>query len=192
MINEEKRELIDIFIPNESKEDVSETSKLQKLMDFDVPDKGFEEKIYIVLYRIIGSTVDDFDGLFDVCKGRTETYETIKNHFISGMDIDIHNSKIITETKLKDKNNDKKYFLIPFDECISIYAFFNSVTSYYGDDEFSIEDYNVSKTDNDSEETYQRSKEQKEFEENIIQSLKDDKFSISFASNDKSATEIDI
>lgn len=184
MANEEKKELIEIFIPNDPDEG---KPKLQKLMDFDVPTKSFEEKIYIVLYRINGATVDDFDGLFDVRIGRTETYESIKTHLMSGMDIDIHNSKIITEVKLKDKNDDKKYFLIPFDECISIYAFFNSVSSYYSDDDFNIEDYNTSKTDNDEEEVYQRSKEQKEFEEDILQSLKNDKFSISFMNNNSSS-----
>ena len=66
---------------------------------------------------------------------------------------------------------------------ISIYAFFNSVSSYYSDDDFDIEDYNISKTDNDEEEVYKMSKEQKDFESTIMQSLKDDKFSISFKSN---------
>ena len=181
MTSENKKDLIEIFIPNDPEDE--EKPKLQKIMDFNVPTKSFEEKIYIILYRINGATVDDFDGLFDVRIGRTETYESIKMHLTSGMDIDIHASKIITEVKLKDKNEDKKYFLIPFDECISIYAFFNSVSSYYSDDDFDIEDYNISKTDNDEEEVYKMSKEQKDFESTIMQSLKDDKFSISFKSN---------
>ena len=186
MALDNQKELIDIFIPNDPDEG---KPKLQKLMDFDVPDKSFEEKIYIILYRINGSTVDDFDGLFDVRTGRTETYESIKTHLISGMDIDIHASKIITEVKLRDKNDDKKYFLIPFDECISIYAFFNSVRSYYSDDEFDIEDYNTSKTDKDENIEYKMTKEQKDFENTILQSLKDDKFSISFKSGKDSSTE---
>ena len=179
----EKKELIEAFIPNDP--DYNKP-KLQKAMDFDVRTKSIEEKTYIILYRISGATVEDFDGLFDVKIGRTETYESIKSHLMSGMDIDIHASKIITEIKLKDKNEDKKYFLIPYDECISIYAFFNSVRSYFPDDDFDIEDYNITKTDLDDEETIQRSREQKEYEETILQSLKDDKFSISFMNNNSS------
>lgn len=195
MINmDEKNEkkLIDVFIPNEVDETTSgkKNNNLKKVMDFTVPPKSYEEKTYIILYKICGSSVDDCDGLFDIEIGRTNTYETIKSHLISGMDIDIHSSKIITETKLKDKNNDDKYFLIPFDECISIYAFFNSVSSYY-DDEFDIEDYNNLKTDNDSDEELERSKEQKEYEEDIMKSLKDDKFSVSFM-NTKSSNGINV
>lgn len=196
MINmDEKNEkkLIDVFIPNEVDETTSEkkNNNLKKVMDFTVPPKSYEEKTYIILYKICGSSVDDCDGLFDIEIGRTNTYETIKSHLISGMDIDIHSSKIITETKLKDRNNDDKYFLIPFDECISIYAFFNSVSSYYSDDEFDIEDYNNLKTDTDSDEELERSKEQKEYEEDIMKSLKDDKFSVSFM-NTKSSNGINV
>ena len=195
MINmDEKNEkkLIDVFIPNEVDETTSEkkNNNLKKVMDFTVPPKSYEEKTYIILYKICGSSVDDCDGLFDIEIGRTNTYETIKSHLISGMDIDIHSSKIITETKLKDRNNDDKYFLIPFDECISIYAFFNSVSSYY-DDEFDIEDFNNLKTDNDSDEELERSKEQKEYEEDIMKSLKEDKFSVSFM-NTKSSNGINV
>lgn len=192
MDEKNEKKLIDVFIPNEVDETTSEkkNNNLKKVMDFTVPPKSYEEKTYIILYKICGSSVDDCDGLFDIEIGRTNTYETIKSHLISGMDIDIHSSKIITETKLKDKNNDDKYFLIPFDECISIYAFFNSVSSYY-DDEFDIEDYNNLKTDNDSDEELERSKEQKEYEEDIMKSLKDDKFSVSFM-NTKSSNGINV
>lgn len=192
MNEKNEKKLIDIFIPNEADGTDSEkkNNNLKKVMDFTVPPKSYEEKTYIILYKICGSSVDDCDGLFDIEIGRTNTYETIKSHLISGMDIDIHSSKIITETKLKDKNNDDKYFLIPFDECISIYAFFNSVSSYY-DDEFDIEDFNNLKTDNDSDEELERSKEQKEYEEDIMKSLKEDKFSVSFM-NTKSSNGINV
>ena len=192
MDEKNEKKLIDVFIPNEVDETTSEkkNNNLKKVMDFTVPPKSYEEKTYIILYKICGSSVDDCDGLFDIEIGRTNTYETIKSHLISGMDIDIHSSKIITETKLKDKNNDDKYFLIPFDECISIYAFFNSVSSYY-DDEFDIEDYNNLKTDSDNDEELEKSKEQKEYEEDIMKSLKDDKFSVSFM-NTKSSNGINV
>lgn len=186
-MKEEEKGLIDPMIMY----DKDEKPKLVKLMDFDVPTKSFEEKTYIVLYRISGSKVDDFDGLFEVYTGRTETYNSIKNHLISGIDIDIHESKIITEVKLTDNDGDKKYFLIPFNECISIYAFFNSVQSYYGDDEFNIEDYNTTKVDKDEdEEKIQMTKEQQEYESMILESLKTDKFGIYLGGNSNKANNV--
>lgn len=158
---------------------------LIKLMDFDVPTKDFEEKTYIVLYKITDSDVDGFNGVYDVYTGRSQTYESIKNHLISGVDIDIHASKIITEIKLDDGTGDKKYFMIPFTECISIYAFFNSVKSYYND-EFDIEDYNDSALDTDERNNkMNKSREQIEYEEMIYESLKQDKFSISLKNDNK-------
>ena len=59
------------------------------------------------------------------------------------MDIDVHVSKIITETKQTETaSGDKKYYLLPYDDCISIYSFCKSVENYYSDDEFDIEEYN--------------------------------------------------
>lgn len=110
-------------------------------MTFDVPTKSFEDKIYIVLMAS-DSNDELFDGQFKICHGRTACYRYIE-HLINafGVDLDVHNSKIITETKQTESDTgNKKYYLINYDESLSIYAFCKSVESYYGADGFNIDD----------------------------------------------------
>lgn len=119
---------------------------LQKGMDFDVREKSFEEKIFIILYKIEGDDIEEYQkNCFSICIGRTNTFNDIKEKLISGLDIDVHKSKIITETKQTESSTgDRKYFLLPYEECISVYAFCISVRDYYSDDDFNIEEFNNS------------------------------------------------
>ena len=113
-------------------------------IEYDAKAKSPEEKIYIILYKLNHDDYDEaYTQIFNICIGRTEAYSDIKSKLESGMDIDVHVSKIITETKQTETaSGDKKYYLLPYDDCISIYSFCKSVENYYSDDEFDIEEYN--------------------------------------------------
>lgn len=143
---EKNRPLIEPMI-FDNPDNVAQNNKgLQKGMDFDVRTKSFEEKIYIILYRLEGDNLEEYQkNCFSLCIGRTNAYSDIKEKLISGLDIDIHRSKIITETKQTETaTGDTKYYMLPYDECISVYAFCISVADYYSDDDFNIEEYNNS------------------------------------------------
>ena len=111
-------------------------------MQFEAKDKDFEEKIYILLYTL--SDIDEDDPAsktFSVCIGRTMAYNDIKTKLQSGLEIDVHRSHVMTETKQTEtKTGDIKYFMIPYEECMSVYAFCTSIGAFYSD-EFDIEDY---------------------------------------------------
>lgn len=119
-------------------------NKLPEALIFEAKEKSFEEKLYLILYVINNDAEDDISSRsFSVCIGRTMAYSDIKEKLISGIDIDIHRSKVITETKQTETSTGgHKYYLMPYDECISVYAFITSVSTFYSDDEFDIEDYN--------------------------------------------------
>lgn len=115
-------------------------------MEFDVRTKSVEEKIYIILYKV--DHIDEMDqmyrNIYDICLGRTDAYNTIKEKLVSGVPIDIHRTKIITETKQTETDSgDRKYYLLPYNECISLYAFLLSIQDFYSEDNFDIEDYNT-------------------------------------------------
>lgn len=119
------------------------SSKVVKPMHFGVKTKSFEEKIYLILY-----TINDIDETepesktFSVCIGRTMAYEDIKTKLQSGLDIDVHRSYVMTETKqIEAATGDEKYFMIPYSECMSVYAFCISISNFYGSEDFDIEEY---------------------------------------------------
>lgn len=138
-----EKKLIEPFIFNEDHR-VTQNTTLQKAMDFDVRTKSVEEKIYIILYKLDGDDLEEYQKqCFSVCIGRTNAFNDIKEKLISGLDIDIHRSIVITETKQTETaSGDRKYFLLAYEDCISVYAFCISVKEYYSDDPFNIEDYN--------------------------------------------------
>lgn len=110
---------------------------------FDVPTKSFEDKKYIVL--IYQESNDElFDGQYKVCNGRTECYRYIQTLIESfGEDINAHESKVITETKQTETDTGNgKYYMINYDDAISVYAFCKSVEEYYRGTayDFSIDD----------------------------------------------------
>lgn len=155
------KELIEPMIFDErAQPQKSVQSGFIKPMDFDVRTKSFEEKIYIILYELNIESNDDFDQkvfghVYSVCVGRTEAYLDIKEKLQCGsLDVDIHRSKIITETKQTETDTgDRKYYMIPYNECLSVYAFCLSVQDYYSDDGFDIEDYNNSDVPEHEDET---------------------------------------
>lgn len=142
------RELIDPMIP------IDQPKKaLVNPMIFDARTKSPEEKIFIILYLTEEDEVDDeHRHIYSVCYGRTEAYNNIKNKLISGLNIDIHRSIVITETKQTETSTgDKKYYMVPFDECLTVYSFCNQVSGFYSDDEFEIEDYDTTDIPEDKE-----------------------------------------
>lgn len=83
-----------------------------------------EDKVYIVLYY---ADIDDEEvKSFEVLKGRTATYNFIKNIIEY---TDIHESKVVIDD-------------VPYDESLSIYEFMIVMKNYFHD-AFDIEDYNV-------------------------------------------------
>lgn len=117
---------------------------IERGMTFIAREKSTEEKIYIILYRLNDSedTDDVTSKTFEVCIGRTAAYSDIKNKLQSGLDIDIHRSYIMTETRQTETcTGDIKYYMIPYEECISVYSFCVSVAEFFNTDEFDIEEY---------------------------------------------------
>ena len=128
--------------PMVSIEQSTANNGLIRPMQFEAKEKSFEEKIYILFYTI--SNIDEDDPAsktFSICIGRTMAYSDIKNKLQSGLEIDVHRSYVMTETKQTEtKTGDIKYFMVPYEECMSVYAFCTSIGSFYSD-EFDIEDY---------------------------------------------------
>ena len=186
----EMNKLIEAMIFDEPEQAVSVDSdhkNLQKAMDFDVKTKSIEEKIYIILYKLTENEDETYNQVFSICVGRTDAYNDIKNKLISGLDIDLHRSIIITETKqTESRSGDRKYFLLPLNECISVYAFCIQVAEFYSDDNFNIEDYNNTLIDNDTNSSQpielesivprQLSQEELDYKKMLDASMKRDKF----------------
>lgn len=129
------------FIPN--KRDKKE-KELITPMEIDIRTKSFEEKTYIILYKLDNDD-DVFDYVYSICSGRTSAYNDImtKLQSLGGETIDIHKSKVITETKQTESSSgNRKYYLIPYDEAATVYAFCKNVEEYYMYNDFNIEDYN--------------------------------------------------
>lgn len=100
------------------------------------PVKNNEEKIYIILIK---SEDDEYDGRYEICIGRTATYEKIQT-LVDVMDI--HTSVIITETmQTETRSGDTKYFLIDLPDAKTVYGFCKQIEGMYGDS-FDIEKYN--------------------------------------------------
>lgn len=142
---DETKHLIEpmIFDQQPDPKPVDPENGLIKPMDFDVRTKGIEEKVYIILYKIESDEKDPiYENIYSVKIGRTETYNDIKEKLLSGLNIDIHKSLVITETKQTEtKTGDRKYFLMPIQECGSVYSFCITVSEYYSGDPFNIEDF---------------------------------------------------
>ena len=153
---------------------------LVKPITFGVRTKSFEEKIYIILYRLNECEDEAMSKIFEICVGRTETYNDIKNKFLSGMSIDVHRSKIITETKQTETSTgDEKYYMTDYEDCISLYSFCKKVEEYYNDQEFDIEDFNdtdVPETNELESHPMYLTKEQQEYRDMLMSSIKRNKF----------------
>ena len=111
-------------------------------MVFDVPTKSSEDKIYILL--LVGENNDSmFDGNYKICTGRTECYRHIQSLIEAfGDDINVHDSMVITETKQTETDTgNRKYYLINYQDSISVYAFCKSVENFYSNDTFHIDDW---------------------------------------------------
>ena len=128
--------------------DLSESQFIKKPQKYIRPiqyedrEKTVEDKVYIILYILNDEEDDVASKTFSVCIGRTMAYMDIKNKLQSGLAVDVHRSCILTETKQTETSTgDLRYFIVPFDKAISVYAFCISQNEYFNDEEFSIEDY---------------------------------------------------
>ncbi len=159
---------------------------------FEEKDKHYEEKTFIILYNI--EPEDDMDEIytriFSICKGRTEAYFDIKDKLTSGLGVNIYTSKIITETKQTEtKTESIKYFLLPFEDCLNIYAFCTAVQDFYSDDGFDINDYtgDSSREDDDLDNSdVLLSPEQMEFGKLLMDSIKNKNTNLCFRSDNDS------
>lgn len=105
-------------------------------------DKSPEEKIYVILYMLNDIEDDVASRSFSVCVGRTMAYLDIRDKLQSGLSIDVHRSIILTETRQTETETGySKYFMVPFKDSISVYAFCVANSMYFSDDEFNIDDY---------------------------------------------------
>lgn len=169
----------DPFVPNESPKPVTDAIRP---MTFIAKEKGIEEKIYIILYKLNESDIIDevTSKIFEVCIGRTAAYLDIKNKLQSGLDIDVHRSYVITETRQTETSTgDIKYYMIPYEECISVYSFCISVSDYFSDDDFDIEEYSDGDVPEESRlnrAAHIMSAEQLEYRRMLEESLGRDKF----------------
>lgn len=180
MTDEEKKKLVEPIIFDDSSTGLSQNKNLVSPITFAVRTKSFEEKIYIILYRLNECEDETMSKIFEICVGRTETYQDIKNKFLSGMSIDVHRSKIITETKQTETSSgDEKYYMTDYEDCISLYSFCKKVEEYYNDEEFSIEDFNDTDVPEENElESHPMylTKEQQEYRDMLLSSMRRDKF----------------
>lgn len=156
-------------------------SKVIKPMHFGVKPKSFEEKIYLILYII--NDIDETEPeskTFSVCIGRTMAYEDIKTKLQSGLDIDVHRSYVMTETKqIEASTGDEKYFMIPYNECMSVYAFCISISNFYGNEDFDIEEYasgDVPEDDRMNHTIHAMSPEQIQYRNMLEESMRRSKF----------------
>lgn len=133
------KKLIDPIIFENNKKN---TEEVINPIVFDVPTKSFEDKIYLVL-SVEDSNDCMFDGQFKICNGRTECYRYIQSLIETfGENYDVHESKVITETKQTETNTgNTKYYMIDLYDSVSVYAFCKSVEGYYNDFNFNIDDY---------------------------------------------------
>lgn len=133
------RVLVDPFIPNKP-----ETPRKESPMVFDVPTKSTEDKKYII-FIVEGSSDGLYDGLFKICNSRTECYRHIKTLIETfGEDFNVYESKVITETKqIEAESGDSKYYMINYDDALTVYAFCKAVEMYYKGTvvDFDIDDY---------------------------------------------------
>ena len=120
------------------------SGKIDPLIHYAI-EKSIEEKIYIVLYVLNSEyTEDDLDriyhNIYSVCIGRSETYEDIKLKLNSSIGVDVYKSIVITETlQTETSTSNTKYYLMPFNECISVYDFVKRVRPLMPKDDFDID-----------------------------------------------------
>ena len=115
-------------------------------MNFDVPVKSIEEKIYIVLMVQDGDYAlddPDYNGYFKICHGRTQCYRFIQEQIESyARELNPHESKVITQTiQTETDTGNTKYYMTDIETALSVYAFCKAVESYYGDTAFDIDMY---------------------------------------------------
>ena len=120
------------------------SGKIDPLIHYAI-EKSIEEKIYIVLYVLNSDyTEEDLDriyhNIYSVCIGRSETYEDIKLKLNSSIGVDVYRSIVITETlQTETRTSNTKYYLMPFNECISVYEFVKRVQPLMPKDDFDID-----------------------------------------------------
>lgn len=108
-------------------------------------EKSIEEKIYIVLYVLNPDYTEEeldriYHNIYSVCIGRSETYEDIKLKLNSSIGVDVYKSIVITETlQTETSTSNTKYYLMPFNECISVYDFVKRVQPLMPRDDFDID-----------------------------------------------------
>ena len=101
--------------------------------------KSSEEKTYIVLYY----NMEYEEYKFATFEGRYNTYFGIKD-ILDAESVDIRNSSVLVETVGIDPrtNNPKRYLMHP-DEAASIYDFCHQMEAFFGDNAYSIEEYDT-------------------------------------------------
>lgn len=164
-------------------DDISKENGGRKLINpmiFYAKKKKSEEKTYIILYFLNNDGNSDmFSKIYEICIGRTAAYLDIKNKLQSGLSIDVHRSIVITETmQTETDTGNTKYYLIPFDECASVYSFCVSVASFFDMEDFNIEDYADGDVpeNNETTDSNSLSSDQAEYKRLLEESMQYEKF----------------
>lgn len=119
------------------------------LLPPDEPDKGFEEKKYLVLW-VMNDDSSEYGNHFFIGTGRTETYYFLRDNI---SDIDVHNSYVLVETKQTEtKSQVRRWYMTSIDKAITVYQFLKKVQENYHDG-FDVEDYDYAFEDDEQEST---------------------------------------
>lgn len=144
----------------------------------DIRTKDTEEKVYIILYQLDDDLVEEtFQNIYTISRGRTPAYEDIQNKLQCGLNVDIHRSKVLVETKqVQASTGDAHYYLLSIDDAISIYSFCKSIEGDYQNYNFDIENYNDSDVPSENEDVRhvgldRLTKEQEEYLKMIMEAL---------------------
>ena len=120
------------------------------LLPPDEPDKGFEEKKYLVLW-VMNDDSSEYGNHFFIGTGRTETYYFLRDNIT---EIDIHNSYVLVETKQTEtKSKVRRWYMTSIDKAITVYQFLKKIQDNYND-KFDVEDYDYTFEDNEENRDY--------------------------------------
>ncbi|WP_301066729.1 hypothetical protein [uncultured Duncaniella sp.] len=116
-------------------------------MEFSVPTKAMEDKLYFLFFYIYeDGNKDMVTQQFEIARGRTAAYRKIHQYLmefnLETETIDLSQSFVLTETKEIDRSTgNQKYFLTDVDDRVSIYAFCKMLEEYFGPMAFDIDEF---------------------------------------------------
>lgn len=124
-----------------------ENKPLTNPMEFAVPTKAMEDKLYFIFFYIYEEGSRDMvTQQFEIARGRTAAYRKIHQYLmefnLENETIDLSQSFVLTETKEVDRSTgNQKYFITDVDDRVSIYAFCKMLEEYFGPMAFDVDEF---------------------------------------------------